>query len=259
MASIHWRLCLSVAALLAVVAATAVGAQAATPGRIPARASQTTQAQSCRNLHVFITYYMTHVAPNASGVSPTPNGCWTWADLRGVSQPNWTICHYNASPNGSGSSYAYDDTNPNHSSPTDSSWITGSNCLNGKTTLNVEYEATGGCSSANWTGVVPTGVTVNHFLLETYCSDTDRDHTSWVNGFTYTSTVGAVVNVGADVPTGDGGPCSLGATNCQNDLTNDVETACDNTPNGDSIGLYSNEPTPADVVGWVNAALNSCS
>jgi len=209
-------------------------------------------------LHVFILYYKTHVAPNASGVSPLPNGCWTWADLRGVSQPNWTICRYNNTPFGSGGSYAYDDTNPGHSNPSDSSQITG-NCLGGHTTLNVEYEAPGGCTSANWTGVIPTGVTVNHFQLETYCSDSDNDHPTWVNGFTYTSSVGAVVNVGADVPSGDGGPCTLGGTTCMNQLTNDVETACNNTPSGDWISVYSNYPTLADVVGWVNAAFNTCS
>jgi hypothetical protein len=257
--SARWSL--AAVALLGVIAVVAAAAQATpTGGARPMRASQEGHSLTCRSLHVFILYYQSHVAPNAGGVSPAPNGCWTWADLRGVSQPNWKICHYNGLPNGTGASVAYDDTSPNHTSPTDSSQITGSNCLGGSSgTVNVEYESPGNCSTPNWTDVVPSGVTVIHRHLETYCGDSSRDSNALVSGFTYTSTYGAVVNVGADVPNGDGGPCTIGATNCMNNLTNDVETACNNTPNSDWISLYSNYPTPADVVGWVNAALNTCS
>ena len=222
----------------------------------PATSSPVAKASGCGHPIVDILYYQSHVAPTASGVSPQPNSCWSWSDMRGVDQPNWRICSVNPGyPTvkfyGTGPGYAYDDTNSSHAN--ENNVIL--NCLGTNTQLYLEYEAASSCS-ANWVGRVPSGISVYHFLLETYCSDSGRDMSSFVSAFTYTSAVGAVVNVGADVPTSDGGPC---ASSCQSHLTADVQAVCNRTPAGDQFGLYANYPVPADVVGWVNAAINACA
>lgn len=192
------------------------------------------QASGCGHPIVDILYYQSHVAPNAPGVSPQPNSCWSWSDMRGVNQPNWRICSVNNPNNpyphvdfyGTGPGYAYDDTNASHANE---NTVIKQNCLGTNTQLYLEYEAPGGCSSPNWIGRVPSGVSVYHFLLETYCSDSGRDIASFVNAFTYTSTVGGVVNIGADVPNSDGGPC---ASSCQTHLTSDIQAVCNQTPAG---------------------------
>jgi hypothetical protein len=222
----------------------------------PAGTTPLAKASGCGHPIVDILYYQSHVAPNAGGVSPQPNSCWSWSDMRGVSQPNWRICSVNPGyPTikfyGVGPGYAYDDTNSSHSS--ENSVIL--NCLGTNTQLYLEYEAASSCST-NWIGRVPSGISVYHYLREVYCSDSGRDVSSFVSAFTYSSTVGAVVNVGADVPTGDGGPC---ASSCQSNLTADVQAVCNRTPAGDQFGLYANYPVPAQVVGWVNAAINACA
>lgn len=244
------RIAILLLAFLALLAVQLTGPKSSTPA---ARAS------GCGFPVVDILYYTSHVAPNASGVSPLPNGCWNWSDMRGVNQSNWRICSVNPGyPSihfyGTGPGYAYDDTNASHSN--ENSVVL--NCLGTNRQLYLEYEAASSCS-ANWIGRVPSGVSVSHFLLETYCSDSGRDVPSLVNAFAYTSVVGGVVNVGADVPTSDGGPCAAGASACHSNLTADVQAVCNQTPAGGHLGLYANYPVPADVVGWVNAAINACA
>jgi hypothetical protein len=222
---------------------------------------QRAQAAGCGFPVVDILYYASHVAPNAGGVATQPNGCWNWSDMRGVDQSNWRICSVNPGyPSihfyGTGPGYAYDDTNASHGS--ENSVV--SSCLGTNPQLYLEYEAASSCST-NWVARVPSGVTVYHYLREVYCSDSGRDVSSFVTAFTYTSTVGAVVNVGADVPATlngvtIGGPCSSG---CQANMTADIQAVCNRTPAGAHLGLYSNYPVPAAIVSWVNAALNGCA
>jgi hypothetical protein len=212
---------------------------------------------------VYFVYDAQHMQANAIQSSVSPDGCWRWQDLRQAPYTTWTVCSVPGYPtvtqSGTGSLTAYDDTNANHSDETDT--MASSACLGSHSTLNLEVEADSNCSSAgDWVPRYPPGITVVNFLEEVYCSPaTTPDEVSLVDEASYGASVGAIGNIGADIPSAtDNGPCSAGYSTCFTAMTNDVEDICSRSTS--ILGLYSDEEQKglADVVAAINYALNEC-
>ncbi len=223
---------------------------------LPASTTTSTDSKVVPNVscgkRVYFLMYSASVRPNAAGVSPQPNGCWNWTWVYG-SGSSYSICAYDSThpyPNwyykqGSGSApFVYDDTNPNHTSTNENTVI--QNCLNGGSTLALEYEAEGGCGAANWANR-STGFTVTLFLRELYCSDSSRDDQTCATAGV-SSNHGCVVNVGPDFG------------NVAN-LNNDISDACSllDTYGGPAMGIYMYGYTETTTnAGQINNALNNC-
>ena len=247
---------------LAVISAIVLGSQLAAADPSTSKSIPTTPSATCgKRANVKILFYMSQVAPNT--VSPLPNGCWAWSSIRGVDAIGYHVCSVNPwftwTVYGSASNpqKVYDDTNSSHTSPDENSLIkngwNGSPCLNGSTTLNVEYQAASGCS-ANWVKRIPSGVTVQLYQAETYCSDPGRDVSSLVSAYTASSTSGGVVNAGADVPS-PSGPCTA---SCQSHMTTDINGVCNRTQTGQTMTLYADYPVSSTVQSQINTDLNNC-
>jgi hypothetical protein len=230
--------------------ALATGAASGPTAQPPAPGTEgPTVAATCgKRANADILFYQSHVAPNAAGVSPLPNGCWAWSDFRGVNQAGYYICTASGQTYGSPTNpnKIYDDTNQQlRTVAQDNTNI--SNCLapSGSHTVAYEYMAarsTSGCAAA-WRKTAPSGVTVNIYQAETYCTDATRD--SFAGSYTPSSNTGGVVNVTPDVSN-------------RTNLIADINGVCNRTATGQTMSLYANTPISTTVQGWINDALNNC-